>query len=65
MPGAKVLVERSQWMLRQRDVVVTVRRNDHELRGGPPTRQDRYQVDGRIVDPLEILEYDEEGGFAA
>src|SRR5439155_17661730 len=58
--GAKVLLERSQRMLREGDLVVTVRPNKHQLRRRAATCQDGDQVDGRIVDPLEILEHDHE-----
>src|SRR6266852_5467968 len=48
-------------MLRQGNVVVTVSPNDHQLRCRPATRQNGDQVDGRIVDPLQIFEHDDEG----
>lgn len=57
---AKVLLECSQGMLRERDLVVTVRPDKHQLRSRAATRQHRDQIDGRIVDPLEILEHDHE-----
>jgi len=47
-------------MLREGDLVVTVCPDEHQLRCRAATCQDRDQVDGRIVDPLQILEHDHE-----